>query len=110
MVFSILFSVIAGIFPAIFVVVASYAGCDRLLVVLCFILAYGFNGNYYPGMRVNALDLAPNYAGSIIAVTNGFGAMSGVAAPIFVGIMTPDVIQTVFNRQNIFQNWNYTDN
>lgn len=84
----------AGIFPAIFVAIASYARCDRFFVVLCFILAYGFNGNYYPGMRVNALDLAPNYAGSVIAVTNGFGALSGVAAPIFVGIMTPDVIQT----------------
>lgn len=51
----------------------------------------GFNGNYYPGMRVNALDLSPNYAGSIIAITNGAGSLAGIAAPTFVGMMTPNV-------------------
>lgn len=87
---------IAGIFPAIFAVIASYAGCDRLLVVICFTIAMAFNGNYYPGMRVNALDLSPNYAGTIIALTNGFGSMSGIAVPTFIGYMTPDVMQKQF--------------
>lgn len=83
---------IAGIFPATFTVIASYAGCDRLSVVICFTLAMAFNGNYYPGMRVNALDLSPNYAGTIMAITNGAGALAGIAVPSFIGYMTPDVM------------------
>lgn len=51
----------------------------------------GFMGNFYPGMKVNTIDLSPNYAGSIMALTNGLGALTGVAAPAFVGKMTPDV-------------------
>lgn len=48
-------------------------------------------GNFYPGMKVNTIDLSPNYAGSLMALTNGLGALTGIAAPAFVGIMTPDV-------------------
>lgn len=53
----------------------------------------GFIGFYYVSMKVNSLDLSPNYAGSLMALTNGFGALTGVAVPTFVGFMTPDVRQ-----------------
>ena len=29
-------------------------------------------------MKVNALDLSPNYAGSLMATTNGIGALTGI--------------------------------
>lgn len=48
-------------------------------------------GTFYPGMKVNPLDLSPNYAGSLMAVTNGIGALTGVAAPTFVGYMVGEV-------------------
>lgn len=79
-----------GVPPAIFIICASYAGCDKLLVVFWFILAIGFMGNHFSGFRVNSLDLSPNYAGSLMALVNGAGALTGVVAPIFVGIMTPN--------------------
>lgn len=81
----------AAVFPAIFIVLASFAGCNKMLVVVYFTLAMGFMGTFYPGMKVNPLDLSPNYAGSLMAVTNGIGALTGVAAPTFVGWMTPNV-------------------
>lgn len=40
---------LAAVFPAIFIVAASYAGCDKLLVVIWFTLAMGFMGTFYPG-------------------------------------------------------------
>lgn len=67
----------------------------------------GFLGNYYPGMRVNALDLAPNYAGSIIAVTNGFGSLTAIVAPVFVGMMIPDVSNKtqIFSLDQLINEW-----
>lgn len=62
-----------------------------MLVVVFFTLAMGFLGNFYPGLKVNALDLSPNYAGSLMALTNGIGGLTGVAVPPFVGIMAPQV-------------------
>ncbi|XP_058815568.1 putative inorganic phosphate cotransporter isoform X1 [Topomyia yanbarensis] len=85
-----LFTTIASAGPAFFIVGASYAGCDRFLVVALFTLAMGFMGTFYPGMKVNPLDLSPNYAGSLMAVTNGIGAITGIVAPYVVGIMTPN--------------------
>lgn len=39
----------ASVGPAIFIVAASYAGCDRILVVILFTIAMGTMGGFYPG-------------------------------------------------------------
>jgi MFS transporter, ACS family, solute carrier family 17 (sodium-dependent inorganic phosphate cotransporter), other len=65
-----LFTTIASLGPAVFIVLASYAGCDRTLVVILFTLAMGFMGTFYPGMKVNSLDLSPNYAGTLVCSKN----------------------------------------
>lgn len=81
----------AAVFPGIFIIGASYAGNNELTVVFLFTIAMGFMGTFYPGMKVNPLDLSPNYAGSLMAVTNGIGSMTGILAPYIVGVMTPNV-------------------
>lgn len=86
-----LFTSFAAVGPAIFIVGASYAGCDQVLVVVLFTIAMGIMGTYYAGMKVNTLDLSPNYAGTLMAITNGFAALTGIAGPYIVGVMTPDV-------------------
>lgn len=48
-------------------------------------------GTFYAGMKVNGLDLSPNYAGSVMAIVNGIGALTGIIVPYIVGILTPDV-------------------
>lgn len=42
------------------------------------------------GMKVNALDLSPNFAGTLMGITNGIGALTGIAAPYVVGVLTPN--------------------
>lgn len=86
-----LFTTIASVFPSIFIMLASYAGCSKTMVVVYFTLAMGFMGTFYPGMKVNPLDLSPNYAGTLMALTNGIGAITGIVAPTLVGVMTPNV-------------------
>uniref|UniRef100_A0A336K4P4 CSON011178 protein n=1 Tax=Culicoides sonorensis TaxID=179676 RepID=A0A336K4P4_CULSO len=83
-----LFTTIASVGPAIFIMLASYAGCDKVLVVVHFTIAMGIMGTFYPGMKVNPLDLSPNYAGTLMALTNGIGAITGIIAPILVGLLT----------------------
>lgn len=73
-----IYSISAEIFPCIFMIAASYAECDKISVVIWFILAMGVMGMYYPGMEVNCLDLRPNYAGSIMAIANNIGALTGI--------------------------------
>ncbi|XP_055916913.1 putative inorganic phosphate cotransporter isoform X2 [Eupeodes corollae] len=85
-----MFTSIAAIGPAIFIVAASYAGCNRLAVVVCFTIAMGLMGTFYAGMKLNPLDLSPNYSGTLMAITNGIGSITGIITPYLVGVMTPN--------------------
>jgi len=51
----------------------------------------GLMGAYYAGMKLSPLDMSPNYAGTLMAITNGIGAITGVITPYLVGVMTPNV-------------------
>lgn len=82
---------LGAVFPAIFIILASYAGCDSTVVIIHFTLAMGFMGTFYPGMKVNPLDLSPNYAAILMAITNGIGAITGIIVPYVIGVMTPNV-------------------
>lgn len=81
---------IASVGPGVFIVAASYAGCDNYTVVAMFTIGMTLMGTFYPGMKVNALDLSPNYSGTLMAVVNGVGAFTGIITPIVVGELTPD--------------------
>lgn len=85
------YSVTAAIGPGVFILAASYSGCDRLLVVAMFTLGMSFMGTFYSGIKANSLDIAPNYAGVVMAVANGLGGLTGVVGPYIVGLLTPNV-------------------
>lgn len=81
---------IASIGPGVFIIAASYAGCDGYIVVTLFTIGMTLMGTFYPGMKVNALDLSPNYSGTLMAVVNGLGAFTGILTPLVVGELTPN--------------------
>ena len=83
--------VTASLGPAAGMLGASYAGCDKVAVVALICVATALMGTFYPGMKVNALDLSPNYAGTLMAIVNGIGAFTGIITPYLVGVLTPDV-------------------
>lgn len=82
--------------PGILIVGASYAGDDLTMVLILFSLAMGFMGLWYPGMKVNPIDLSPNYAATIMAISNGIGALTGAVTPYVVGVLTPQVSRNIF--------------
>lgn len=81
----------ASVGPAIGIIGASYAGCNREAVTGLFALGMGLMGFFYPSLKVNPLDLSPNYAGTVMALVNGIGAISGIITPYLVGLLIPDV-------------------
>ncbi|KAJ1519672.1 hypothetical protein ONE63_004938 [Megalurothrips usitatus] len=85
-----LLTTVSSLGPAAGIIGASYAGCDRYLVVGLFTLGMASMGAYYSGTRVNALDLSPNYAGTIMALVNAIGALSGIVTPYLIGVLIPN--------------------
>lgn len=52
---------------------------------------HGSDGRLLCGHEAESLDMSPNYAGTLMAITNGIGAITGVITPYLVGVMTPNV-------------------
>lgn len=78
---------------AVFLLAASYAGCNAELVALFFAISVGGMGLQSSSTMVNAMDLSPNFAASIMAIVNGIGSLAGIAVPWVIGLLTPNVMK-----------------
>ncbi|XP_024084290.1 putative inorganic phosphate cotransporter isoform X2 [Cimex lectularius] len=94
------FTTIASVGPGLGVVAASYAGCNKVAVATFFTVGMAFMGFFYPSLKVNALDLSPNYAGTLMALVNGIGAISGIITPTLIGYLTPN--STLLEWRKVF--------
>uniref|UniRef100_H2LU46 Sialin n=1 Tax=Oryzias latipes TaxID=8090 RepID=H2LU46_ORYLA len=74
----------------LFLVAVNYAGCDHILTVTFFTLSSSLGGTSAPGVYINQIDIAPRYAGFLLGITNTFGTIPGVLAPIVTGYFTED--------------------
>ncbi|KAF5284285.1 hypothetical protein FQA39_LY04578 [Lamprigera yunnana] len=93
-----LYTAIASFFPSIFLVLAGYFGCDRDMATLMFIFATLFMGPFYPGLRVNLLDITKNFAGILQAFVNGFGGVVYYPVPYIIAWVAKD---------NLIYQWMY---
>lgn len=85
-----IYTTIAATGPGICILLASYSGCDTTLAVFWFIFAMTLMGAYYSGMKINPLDISPNYAGTTTALVNGTAAVSAIVSPYLIGLLTPN--------------------
>lgn len=72
------FTTVSFTFPGIFLVSASFSGCNRAAAVTMFCFAMGFMGAFYSSIKPNNMDLSPNFAGALMAITNGIGAVIAI--------------------------------
>ncbi|KAK4878455.1 hypothetical protein RN001_010961 [Aquatica leii] len=79
-----LYTTIASIIPSALVVVAGYCGCDRNAASAMFILSMFFKGPFYPGLRVNPLDISKNFAGILSAFVNATGSIAYYPIPYMI--------------------------
>lgn len=95
---------LASALPAIFIMLASYAGCEHVLVIVFFIIAIGMHGFLTAGLNTNSMDLCPNYSGVLMSVANGAASITGILAPYTISLMTPNVNQILksFRRREIY--------
>lgn len=53
-------------------------------------LAVGINSATYLGFQVNHIDLAPNFAGTLMGITNCAANIMSIIAPLLVGFIVSD--------------------
>lgn len=74
-----------------FLLAAAYAGCEAWLVGMFFIISVGAQGMIPSSTLVVPMDLSPNFAGPLAALTNGVASTTGFIVPFVIGQLTPNV-------------------
>ncbi|CAG9812687.1 unnamed protein product [Phaedon cochleariae] len=78
----------ASIVPMICFIVLSYIGCQKTLAIVLMTVAVMSIGGMYCGFLSNHIDIAPNFAGTLMALTNTVATIPGIIVPVFVGKLT----------------------
>lgn len=81
----------AALLDGFFLLAAGYAGCDPMLVGFFFMIAVASRGFLTSSTLLNPIDLSPNYAATIAAISNGCGSVLGFLVPLLVAWVTPNV-------------------
>ncbi|XP_072532356.1 sialin [Salminus brasiliensis] len=85
-----IFTAVGLLLPAGFLVAVAFSGCSGVLAVTFLTLSSTIGGASSAGVYMNQIDIAPRYAGVLLGITNTFGTIPGVLAPIAVGQLTKD--------------------
>lgn len=80
-------TLIASVIPICCLVVLCF---DINTTLAIFLMGIGITsiGGMFCGFLSNHIDIAPNYAGTLMAITNTCATLPGIIMPIFVGAVT----------------------
>lgn len=81
-------TLIASVIPLCCLTALCYIGCNKMAAVFIAGLAITSIGAMFSGFLSNHIDLAPNFAGILMAFTNTVATLPGITVPIFVGTLT----------------------
>lgn len=99
--------------------VIAYIGCERTGTTVLLILSIVVGGAIFVGHLTNQNDLAPNYAGILMGITNTPGTISAFVLPALVGALTENGVSAAIYLcdihiqamdhffQDTFESWRY---
>lgn len=70
--------------PAASLVASAFVGCQTEAVVSLLCITVGVNGLNYSGFNANHIDIASNFSGTLMGITNMLGNLMGFLAPMAV--------------------------
>lgn len=80
-------TLIASVIPIACLAALCYKGDKNVSII---IMGIGITsiGGMFCGFLSNHIDIAPNYAGTLMAITNTCATLPGIIMPLFVGAIT----------------------
>ncbi|XP_023217799.1 sialin-like isoform X2 [Centruroides sculpturatus] len=80
------FELIGLMGPAACLIIIPLVKCNSMMVIVLLILSLGFLGFIGGGDMPIVVDIAPDYAGTLFGVCNGFACITGFLAPLVAGL------------------------
>ncbi|RZC32966.1 sialin, partial [Asbolus verrucosus] len=123
-------TLIASVVPMVCLLVLCFVECNRALAVAMMVVGIMCIGGMFCGFLSNHIDIAPNYAGTLMAITNTAATVPGIVVPIVTAALTESdpsikswsvifyitiglyaieiLVYTVFGSGEV-QKWNYIE-
>ena len=79
---------ISDMLGAVTLVCIAFLGEYEVAVEVLLFLGIGLSGAGYSGWQCLFIDMSPNYAGTLVGISNTFGSIPGFLAPLVVGALT----------------------
>ncbi|XP_058803237.1 putative inorganic phosphate cotransporter isoform X2 [Phymastichus coffea] len=77
--------------PALALIALCFVSANnQILPVVLLIIAVGLNAGSLCGFQINHIDLSPNFAGTMMSITNCIASIIAIIAPIIVGYIVTD--------------------
>ena len=67
-----------------------------------FCINVGFNGFQWNSFTCNHIDIAPNFAGTLMGITNMVANTAGFLAPMAISHIIEDHVRTVFIKDRFY--------
>ncbi|XP_026315259.1 putative inorganic phosphate cotransporter [Hyposmocoma kahamanoa] len=78
--------------PAVALIGLAYAPAGSVWVAVVLLTAVvGLNAGHYTGFLLVHIDMAPNFAGTLMGITNFFANIISIIAPLAAGVILKDV-------------------
>ncbi|XP_068085916.1 sialin [Anabrus simplex] len=90
-----IFNGITAIGPALTLIIITLVGCDNVAIIVLLAINGLCLGAQYTGNSMNLLLLAPNFAGTMLGISNTFANLAGILAPYAVGLLTTNSLSGV---------------
>lgn len=88
-----IFNSIGQFTPMVCLIALSYMTVEnQVLAIILLTLAVGFNSGSFSGYLVNHMDLSPNFAGTMMGITNGISNLLSIIAPLIVGVIVKNEV------------------
>ncbi|XP_070162649.1 putative inorganic phosphate cotransporter isoform X2 [Polyergus mexicanus] len=85
--------------PAVALACMSIVPTDDITwAIVILTVAVGLNAGSLCGYQINHIDLSPNFAGTMMSITNCFATITAIIAPLICSLIVPD-------ESNVYQ-WN----
>ncbi|KAL6435091.1 hypothetical protein ACFW04_005295 [Cataglyphis niger] len=85
-----IFTALSQVVPGILVVLIGYLGCDIILVLIIWFIAVTLITAGYAGAMANIVDIAPNFAGPVLAFAQTIHMTASFLSPIAAGLLTQE--------------------
>lgn len=90
--------ILGTILPSLGLIIINALGCNGSGIITILSLSGAFGAASLAGYQMNHLNLCPEFAGTLLGITNGISNLCGFLAPNITGVIIEGHVRILYIR------------